>query len=58
MVRECNRRRCTAGRAVCRREADASLVTAFEPDGSEAMGLAAPQFPGLNRPVAMTFRPH
>lgn len=39
-------------------EQGASLVSAFEPDGSEAQGLARPQFPGLNRPSALAFRPN
>ncbi|MEM6929633.1 MAG: thiol-activated cytolysin family protein [Myxococcota bacterium] len=39
-------------------EAGASLITAFEPDGTEAVGLATPQFPGINQPKSMAFRPN
>ncbi len=39
-------------------ETDASLISVFEPDGTEATGLASPQFPGLNQPTAMAFRPN
>lgn len=38
-------------------ETDASLISVFEPDGTEAEGLATPQFPGLNQPTGMTWRP-
>ncbi|MEN0060842.1 MAG: thiol-activated cytolysin family protein [Myxococcota bacterium] len=38
-------------------EASASLISAWEPDGTEALGLTQPQFPGINQPLGMTFRP-
>ena len=38
-------------------ETSASLISAFEPNGSQATGLATPQFPGLNQPTSMAFRP-